>query len=273
MKQPYITLSNGVQIPQVGLGTFKSTGEEAYISVLTALKNGYRHIDSARVYGNEKEVGRAVKDSQVPREEIFITTKIYIDQMGYDKTLKSFEESLQWLGMGYVDLLMIHWPQKDELNRETWKALEKIYSDKKARAIGVCNFKIHHLEHLFPYCTVKPMVNQFELHPWLQQVPTREFCASQGIAVTSYGPLIKGQAFQIPELQELAQKYHKSIVNIIVRWGIQNNLIMIPKSITPERIKENFDVFDFEISPEDMLRIRKLNRGTRVYSDPDNKDS
>lgn len=270
--EPSLVLANGVAMPQVGLGTFRSAGDDAYRAVLTALKAGYRHIDTAAMYQNEEEVGRAIRDSGVPRQEIFVTTKVYGTEMGYDKTLASFANSLKKLGLTYLDLFLIHWPSSDAVNRDTWRAMETLYQQKKVRAIGVCNFLIHHFEHLFPSCHIKPMVNQIELHPQLQQINMRAFAAEHKMVVTSYGPLIKGDALQIPELKALAEKYHKSVANIVVRWGLQNGVIMIPKSITPDRIVDNLKVFDFVLSEEDMQIIRKLNKGRKVYPDPDNRD-
>ncbi len=270
MKQPFITLRNGVEMPLVGLGTFKSEGLDAYHATLAAIQNGYLLIDTAKIYGNEDQVGRAIKDSGVDRAKLFITTKVWTTDFGVEKTQAAVDNSLTLLGLDYVDLVLLHWPKSDELNLAAWQGLEAVYFAKKARAIGVSNFLIHHLEHLWPHCKVYPMVNQFELHPLLQQRVLREWCVKNGVVVNSYGPLAKGNVFDVDALKEIAAKHQKSIVNIIVRWGLQQQIVMIPKSIQALRVKENFQVFDFTLDDDDMAKIRTCNRAKRVYSDPDN---
>ncbi|MDF2699655.1 MAG: Aldehyde reductase [Haloplasmataceae bacterium] len=267
----YIALNNGVKIPMVGIGTFKSkAGNETYNAVLSALKAGYRHIDTAAIYGNEESVGKAIRDSGIPREDLFLTTKLWKSVKDYDSTKKAFQDSLNKLGVEYLDLYLIHWPTTYEIVRETYRAMEDLFYENKIRALGVSNFLIHHMDDLLKNCRVIPTINQIELHPRLQQYRLQQHCEESGIFLTSYSPLIRGEAFEIEELQLLAKKYNKSIVNIIVRWGIQRNIIMIPKSVTPERIIDNFNVFDFELSDDDMQIIRKLNTAKRYFSDPDN---
>jgi methylglyoxal/glyoxal reductase len=268
-----ITLNNGVKMPMVGLGTYLSKdGNETYEAVLNALEAGYRLIDTAAFYKNESSVGQAIKDSGINRSEIFVTTKLWNTDHGYKQTKKAFDQSLRLLGLDYIDLYLIHWPTNYELVRESYKAMEDLYHEGKIKALGVSNFNIHHIDNLLEFATVKPMVNQVECHPGLQQHKLQEYCEQKGIKIMSHSPLMRGKAFEINALHELANKYKKSIVNIIVRWGLQRNIIMIPKSVTKERIQENFQVFNFQLSTEDMHIIRKLNNAKRLGSDPDNID-
>ncbi|NLM13343.1 MAG: aldo/keto reductase [Epulopiscium sp.] len=262
------TLHNGVKMPWLGFGTFKITEEgQVEKAVLEALKVGYRHIDTAAIYGNEEGVGKAIKESGVKREEIFLTSKVWNGDQGYDSTLKAFEASLKRLGTDYLDLYLIHWPKP--LNKETWRALEKLYKEKRVRAIGVSNFKVHHLEELLESCEIVPMVNQVEYHPQFPQTEVLEFCKKHNIQLEAWGPLMQGKIFGIPLMKELSEKYNKTISQIALRWDIQTGVVTIPKSVTPERIKENADIFDFEISQEDMERISELNTGERIGRDPD----
>lgn len=262
------TLHNGVKMPWLGFGTFKITEEgQVEKAVLEALKVGYRHIDTAAIYGNEEGVGKAIKESGVKREEIFLTSKVWNGDQGYDSTLKAFEASLKRLGTDYLDLYLIHWPKP--LNKETWRALEKLYKEKRVRAIGVSNFKVHHLEELLESCEIVPMVNQVEYHPQFPQTEVLEFCKKHNIQLEAWGPLMQGKIFGIPLMKELSEKYNKTISQIALRWDIQTGVVTIPKSVTPERIKENADIFDFEISQEDMERIAELNTGERIGRDPD----
>lgn len=267
-----IILNNGVKMPIIGLGTFKSeNGDECYHAVLEALKAGYRHIDTAMGYGNEESVGKAIKDSGIPREEIFITTKLQAGKLGYKAAKFYLEESLERLGTDYVDLYLIHWPSHNkEVNIHTWKAFEELYLAGKAKAIGVSNFQIHHLEDLLGSASIKPMVNQVELHPFLTQKELQEYLVKHDIQIESYGPFAKGLAFENDYLKELAQKYNKSVANIVCRYGIERNIIMIPKSVTTSRIIDNFKVFDFNLTAEEVAKIDSLNLGKRVYTDPDN---
>ena len=270
MKQPMSKLATGVEIPQVGFGTFKvDDGQQVIDSVREALQVGYRHIDTAAVYGNESGVGQGMRESGVPREEIFLTSKVWNSHQGYEETLAAFAETLEKLGTDYLDLYLIHWPKTAEKTAATWKAMEELYRAGKIRAIGVSNFKEHHLVTLFETATIKPMINQVELHPQLAQPELIAFCAEHEIAVEAWGPLMQGKVFTLPFFQELADKYGKSIAQIVLRWHLQKGFIPMPKSITPNRIMSNFEIFDFVLSPEDMAAIDTYNTGERIGPDPD----
>jgi len=263
------TLHNGVKMPWLGLGVYKTAeGEEVKRAVLTALEAGYRSIDTAALYQNERGVGEAVKASGLPREEVFITTKVWNDDQGYESTLRAFEQSRRLLGVDVVDLYLIHWPVRGKY-KETWRALEKLYKDGWVRAIGVSNFHIHHLEDLLADCEIVPMVNQVELHPCLTQEPLREFCRKRRIQVESWSPLMRGKLFDHPLLVELTKKYGKTPAQIIIRWHLQHEIVTIPKSARPERIRENAQVFDFALEEADMARLDALNANRRVGPDPD----
>lgn len=269
---PAITLHNGVKMPQFGLGVWQAEeGEEVERAVSTALTSGYRLIDTAAVYGNEHGVGRAIAGSGIAREEIFVTTKLWSSNQGYDSTLRAYDESLERLSMDYVDLYLIHWPRpKEGKFVDTWRAFEKLYADKRVRAIGVSNFKPAHLQQLLETTDIVPMVNQIELHPKLQQKETREFCEAHDIRVESYSPLMRGsELLNDPILVELAEKHNKTPVQIVLRWHVQSGLIVIPKSVTPERIKENINIFDFELDEADMHAITNMNEDYRLGADPD----
>jgi diketogulonate reductase-like aldo/keto reductase len=263
------TLSNGVKMPWVGLGVFKVTeGEEVIQSVKAAIKNGYISIDTAAIYGNEEGVGQAIKDSGVPREDLFITTKLWNSEQGYESTLKAFETSLTKLGLDYLDLYLIHWPGKDKY-KETWKAFEKLYKEGRVRAIGVSNFQVHHLEDFISSAEIKPMVNQVEFHPHLTQKELLAFCKNEGIQLEAWSPLKQGQLLSEPVLEDLAHKYNKSVAQVILRWDLQHGVVTIPKSIKEHRLIENADIFDFELSTEDMDKIDGLNQDSRAGSHPD----
>lgn len=270
--QSLIQLNNEVVMPQLGLGVWQAKdGHEVEVAVKTAIECGYRLIDTAAVYGNEKGVGRAIAVSDVLREELFITTKVWNADQGYNQTLAAFEKSLERLGLDYIDLYLIHWPvPAKDLYIDTWRALEKLYNDGRVRAIGVSNFTIEYLERLMSGTTVIPAVNQIELHPHLSQVELRDYCKKHGIAVESYSPIggAGGKLLDEPILHEISSKYDKSPAQVTIRWHLQHELIVIPKSVTPERIKQNIDVFDFELSEEDMAAIDNLNVDARVGSDP-----
>lgn len=263
------TLHNGVKMPWLGLGVFKvADGQEVVQSVAAAIRNGYKSIDTAAFYHNEEGVGQAIRESGVPREELFITTKLWNADQGYESTLEAFENSLNKLGLDYLDLYLIHWPGKDKY-KETWKAFEKLYKDGRVRAIGVSNFLVHHLEDLMSEAEIKPMVNQVEFHPHLTQKELLSFCKKEGIQLEAWSPLKQGQLLNEPLLEELAEKYQKSVVQIILRWDLQHGVVTIPKSIKESRIIDNAKVFDFELSAEDMERIDGLNQDSRAGSHPD----
>jgi len=263
-------LVNGVEMPRIGLGVYKMTDPEiAMQAIATALDTGYRHIDTASIYANEKEVGEAVRNSSVSREDIFITTKVWNTDQGYDQTLKAFEKSLQLLGLEYIDLYLTHWAVKETF-LDTYRAIERLYDEKLIRATGVSNHHQHHLEAIAAKANIQPMVNQIECHPRLTQFDLREYCAEKGIAITSWSPLARGGLLEEPTLQRISGKYGKSPAQTIIRWHLQHDLIVIPKSITPARIADNINVFDFELSFEDMKNIDALNLNERSGSDPDN---
>jgi len=264
-----IKLSNGVEMPWIGLGVFKvNDGDEVVQSVKAALRNGYKSIDTAAIYGNEEGVGQAIKESNIPREELFITTKLWNSDQGYESTLNAFETSLKKLDLDYLDLYLIHWPGKDQY-KETWKAFEKLYKDGRVRAIGVSNFQIHHLEELISSSEIKPMVNQVEYHPHLTQIELLSFCKKEGIQLEAWSPLKQGQLLHDPVLEEIARKHNKSVAQIILRWDLQNGVVTIPKSIKEHRIIENANLFDFHLENEDMERISGLNIDSRAGSHPD----
>lgn len=263
----YVELSNGIKMPAIGFGTY-NTGDfsETLESVKIALANGYKQIDTASFYNNEEAVGQGIKESGIPREEIFIVTKVWNDEQGYKNTLKAFENSTKKLGTDYLDLYLIHWPTT--LNNETWKALEYLYSQGKVKAIGVCNFKESHLEDLMKMATIMPMVNQIEIHPIRSQKDMISYCENKNIKLIAWGPLSRGKIFNDSLMLELSSKYKKDIGQIILRWHIQNNVIPIPKSSNEERIKSNFNIFDFDISKEDMIKIDKLNSNSLISNVP-----
>ncbi|MCH6264132.1 MULTISPECIES: aldo/keto reductase [Neobacillus] len=264
------TLHNGVEMPWFGLGVFKvQEGSEVIDSVKAAIKNGYRSIDTAAVYQNEEGVGQGIRESGVSREELFITSKVWNSDQGYESALQAYETSLNKLGLDYLDLYLIHWPGKNKF-KDTWKALEKLYKDGRVRAIGVSNFKVHHLEELLKDAEIKPMVNQVEYHPHLTQKDLLAFCQKEGIQLEAWSPLKQGKLLNDPNLSDIARKYGKSVAQVILRWDLQSKVVTIPKSIKEQRIIENADIFDFDLSTEDMARIDSLNKDERVGPDPDN---
>ncbi|WP_315081879.1 aldo/keto reductase [uncultured Clostridium sp.] len=263
-----VILSNKVKMPLLGFGTYKvNDGKEVVNSVKEALKLGYRHIDTAAFYKNEDGVGIAIKESGIKREDIFLVSKVWNTEQGYEKTLKSFENSLKNLQTDYIDLFLIHWPQP--LNKETWKALEKLYKEKKVRAIGVSNFTVNHLKDLISDAEIIPMVNQVEFHPKLVQEDLIKFCNDNNIQLEAWSPLMRGKVFEIETLKDIAEKYKKTVSQIVLRWDLQMGVVTIPKSITPFRIKENAEIFDFELSEEDIRKITKLDENIRCGSNPD----
>lgn len=264
-------MHNGVKIPVIGFGTWQITDEtEAYNSVMVALKEGYRHIDTALAYRNEQSVGKAIKDSQIKREEIFVTTKLPAHIKGYQEAIDTFNESLNNLGLDYLDLYLIHAPKPWDVktdgmeymdqNIETWKAFEKLYQEGKIRSIGVSNFYPKHLEVLLKNTTIVPMVNQILINPNVIPYDTIEYCNEHQIIVEAYSPLATGHILESPDLKEIAMKYNRSVAQICIRWSLQKGFLPLPKSVTPYRIKENLEVFDFEISDEDMDIIESINR-------------
>lgn len=267
--QNKITLNNGVKIPVLGLGTYlMAPGEETYKACLWALEYGYRHIDTASFYRNEEDVGRAVRDSGIERCEIFVTTKVWNDDQGYDKTLRAVEISLKKLGFDYIDLILVHWPLPG-VRKETWKALEKVYDEGIAASIGVSNYTIEHIQELFNYANVIPVVNQVEFSPFLYQKELKDFCEDNNIFIEAYSPLIRGKKFDHPTIVELSQKYYKTPAQILIRWALQVGAIVIPKSSRKERIIENANVFDFIIDEEDMKKMNSLSEGFRVAWNPE----
>lgn len=266
MSEKFYLLSNNYKIPNIGFGTFRTpSGEETEQSVINAIKSGYRHIDCAAAYGNEKSVGDAILKSGVAREELFITSKLWNDDKGYENTLKAFNKTLEDLQLDYLDLYLIHWPiakasknNWQEANTESWRALEELYSQGKIKAIGVSNFLPHHLEPLLENAKIKPMVNQIEFHPGMLQEETVEFCKKHHILVEAWAPFSNGQILTNPVLKEIADKYKKSVAQLSLRWIIQKGIVPLPKSVTPERIKSNLEVFDFEISEQDVDIIDRL---------------
>lgn len=262
-------LNNKIQIPQLGLGTYLSKPEDVVRAVKYAIKIGYRSIDTAALYQNEEGVGKAIRESEVTREKLFITSKVWNSDQGYDATLRAFDESLQKLGLEYLDLYLIHWPVEGKYV-DTWRAMEQLYHNGKIRAIGVSNFLIHHLENLIAATDVVPAINQYEFHPYLQQRSLLEFCRNNDIQVEAWAPIMRGRAGTEPVLIDLGKKYGKSPEQIILRWDIQQNIITIPKSVHENRIRENAEIFDFELSDEDMSKINALDKNMRLGPDPDN---
>jgi 2,5-diketo-D-gluconate reductase A len=268
---PNIRLNNGVQIPQFGFGVFQIEPARTAQVVRTAFDAGYRHIDTAQGYGNEEGVGQAIRESGLARDEVFVTTKLINNRHGHDEAIAALDESLHKLGLDHVDLYLIHWP-RPQADRyvETWGAFEKIQSEGKARAIGVSNFQVSHLERLAAETGTVPAVNQIELHPWLTQRELQAYHRDHGIATEAWSPIGKGgDLLQDERVTALAEKYGKSPAQIVLRWHIQQDIIVFPKSVTPSRIRENIEVFDFELGPDDIATIDELDAGTRLGPDPD----
>jgi methylglyoxal/glyoxal reductase len=263
-------LHNGVAMPWLGLGVFKAEdGKEVEQAIHWAIEAGYRHIDTAAIYQNEEGTGKAIRECGVPRDEIFLTTKVWNADQGYDSTLKAFDASLGRLGLDGVDLYLIHWPVKGKY-KETWRALEKIYQDGRAKSIGVSNFHIHHLKDILADCEVAPMVNQVEFHPYLQQPDLVGFCKEKHIVFEAWSPIMRGDAAEVPALAEIGKKYGKSAVQVVLRWDLQKGIVTIPKSVKQQRIVDNANIFDFTLDAEDMAAIDALDKNERMGPDPDN---
>lgn len=276
-------LNNGLVIPLVGFGTWRiPEGEEVEHAVGNALKAGYRLIDTAKRYGNEAGVGKAIRESGIPRQELFVVTKLWNEDQGYESALKAFDESLERLGMDYVDLYLIHWPfavkpadivgTPPEKRRESWKALEEIYSSGRTKAIGVSNYAIKHLQEMKEYALVMPAVNQVEFNPFLYQKELLDYCTAQNIRIQAYSPLVHGERIADNRIAEIAQRYGKSNAQVLVRWSMQHGCIPLPKTTTMEHIQENIDVFDFELSSDDMSLLDALNEDLHLRTDPNKID-
>jgi len=267
---PVLQMRDGHSIPQLGLGVYKVEDDLAATLVDGAIDAGYRHIDTASLYANERGVGNGVRSSGVPREELFITTKVWDDDHGYDETLRAFDTSLELLQMDYVDLYLIHWPvPKHDKFVDTWRALEALQADGCARSIGVSNFKPHHIERLRKESDVLPVLNQVELHPWLPQVETRQYNDSLGILTEAWSPLARGRVLDNDILQGIADKHLKTPAQVVLRWHIQTGTVVIPKSNSLDRIRENAQVFDFVLDVADLAAISSLETGERTGMDPD----
>jgi diketogulonate reductase-like aldo/keto reductase len=267
-KQPHLKLNDGHEMPILGFGVYQiRSGESAAAAVRVALDAGYRHIDTAAFYGNEADVGRAVRESGIPRREIFVTTKLWNSDHGYDKALRAFDDSLARLGLEDVDLYLIHWPVQKKRN-DTWKALERIHADGRARSIGVSNYVITHLEELLASSNTVPAVNQVEFSPFLYQKKLLDYCRSKGIVLSAYSPLTRGEKLDDPLLLKLAVKYGKSSAQILIRWCIEHGVTPLPKSETQARIRANSQVFDFGLDAADVAELDDLNRNLRIAWDP-----
>jgi diketogulonate reductase-like aldo/keto reductase len=269
-KVPSITLNNGVSMPQLGFGVWQVPDDEAAKAVGTAIEAGYRSIDTAAIYENEKGTGEAIAASGLPREELFVTTKLWNSEQGHDATLRAFDESLTRLGLDYVDLYLIHWPvPSKDLYADTYKAFEKIYADGRAKAIGVSNFLPEHLERLLGETSVVPVLNQIELHPQFQQAEARAFHARHDILTEAWSPLGQGRGLlEVPTIVAVARKHGRTPAQVVLRWHLQLGNVVIPKSVTPSRIQENIDVFDFELDADDLAAFAALDEGRRLGPDP-----
>ena len=266
-----VPIAPGVAMPLLGFGTYKSApGQEARTSVEAALQLGYRHIDTAALYKNEADVGAAIRHSGIPRDQIFVTTKVWDTDQGYKTTLAAFDRSLAELGTPYIDLYLVHWP-KPALAKDTWRAMEHIHASGRAKAIGVCNHLPHHLEALLANATVPPAVNQIEFHPRLQQPDLQAACAQHNITLEAWAPIMRGGVFHIPEILTIAQRHHKSAAQVTLRWILQKRIVAIPKSVHTDRIAQNADLYDFELSPGEMATIDGLDTGQRIGPDPDRR--
>jgi len=267
---PTVTLNNGVTIPQLGFGVFQIPPDRTREAVRVALETGYRHVDTAEMYGNEKEVGQAVRDSGLPRGDVFVTSKLNNGYHKYEDALAAFARTMDDLGLEYLDLFLVHWPLPGVGDYvETWKAMEEIYRSGRVKAIGVSNFQQAHLERLFRETDVVPAVNQIEIHPYLVQDPLREFGREHGIATEAWSPIAQGKVLDDPAITAIAARVQRTPAQVVLRWHLQRGDIVFPKSVTPERVAENFRLFDFELAPDDVAAITALNRDERTGPDPD----
>ncbi|MYL65090.1 aldo/keto reductase [Bacillus hwajinpoensis] len=270
------TLNNNIEMPELGYGVFRvEQGQELVEAVKTAIKKGYRSIDTAAIYGNEESVGQgvnqAIEEGLVTREELFITSKVWNDGLSYDETIQAYETSLSKLGLDYLDLYLIHWPG-DNKYQEPWKALETLYKEKRVRAIGVSNFQVNHLEDLRKNFEITPVINQIEFHPRLTQEEVRTYCKEHNIQVEAWSPLMAGELLDNETIAGIAEKYNKSVAQVILRWDLQHNVITIPKSMNEKRIEANIDLFDFELTSEEMKQLDALNDNARSGPHPDEFD-
>jgi len=264
-----VEIAPGIRMPRLGLGTFRSRdGAEVENEVTWALETGYRGIDTASMYGNEEGVGRAIASSGVPRQDLFVATKVWNDEQGYENTLAACERSLSRLGLDYVDLYLIHWPLPATM-RETWRAMQKLRSQRLVGSIGVCNFLLPHLEELLAFADIPPAIDQVEHHPRLQQPALRDFRAANGVTMQAWAPLMRGAVERIPEILGIATVHDKTPAQVAIRWILQHGVTTIPKSVHRERIVENADVYDFDLSDDEMVTIDALDRGERLGRDPD----
>lgn len=265
---PTIALRNGTAMPVLGFGTYKALGDDAARSVESALLHGYRAVDTASVYANETEVGAGIRASGIGRDEIFVTTKVWNDQQGFDSTKRALNESLGKLGLDHVDLYLVHWPVQKQMEH-TWRAMEELLAEGKTRAIGVCNHLPHHLEMLLDLAVVKPAVDQVEFHPWLQQPALQAFLAEHDIVLEAWAPLMKGRIGEVPELAQIAARLGVTSAQVAIAWILQQGYVAIPKSVREQRIIENADVFGFELADKDFAVIGQLDRAQRLGPDPD----
>ena len=267
-----VKLTNGIEMPQLGLGVWRmSDGNEVENAVRWAIEAGYKHIDTAKVYENEVGVGQAIRDTGIARDDVFVTTKVWNSDQGYDSTLRAYDRSMELLGFEYADLYLVHWPVKGKY-KESWRALETLYNEGRVKSIGVSNFLVHHLQDVLDGASIVPMVNQVEFHPRLQQPELQAFCKSNGIQLEAWSPSMKGRVVDIPELIEIGSRHGKNAVHVTLRWLYQKGVVAIPKSSRQERIVSNVQIFDFELSDDEMNTIDNLDQGTRVGPDPDNFD-
>jgi diketogulonate reductase-like aldo/keto reductase len=269
MSVPNIPLGDGTSIPQLGFGVFEVPPEKTYAAITEALRAGYRHIDTARLYFNEEPAGQAIRDSGIPREELYVTTKLWNDDQGYDNVKPAFEGSFERLGLDYIDMYLIHWPSPTrDLYIETWEAMQELKDDDRLRSVGVSNFMPEHLDALAREDLPMPVMNQIELHPGLQQREATEYCRERDIVVEAWSPLARGEVLEDPNIAAIAGRHGKTPAQVILRWHLQDGRVVIPRSVTPSRIVENFGLFDFELDEQDMAALESLDAGKRVGPDP-----